>query len=215
MSKIYPEILDSKRLAIFKKVGKIQKDSYLLGGTALALQIRHRKSIDFDLALNQPIKKALLRKVTEAFPDYNISVSIDQPSELTFFLDKEVKVTFLHYPFVHLHPFVKNKYMNLLSLPDLASTKAQTIGRRGEWKDYVDLYFLLTKAKLDIGEIIKDAKKRFSGEFSDKLFLEQLVYWDDITDFDIDFIGDNISKSEIQNYLSKLVKRMLTHPRGG
>jgi hypothetical protein len=209
MSKIYPEILDSKRLAIFKKIGKIEKDSYLLGGTALALQIRHRKSIDFDLALNQPIKKALLRKVTEAFPDYNISVSIDQPSELTFFLNGDIKVTFLHYPFPNLHPFIKTEFMNLLSLPDLASTKAQTIGRRGEWKDYVDLFFLLTKTKLDIGDIIKDAKKIFDGEFSDKLFLEQLVYWDDITDFDIDFIGGNISKSEIQNYLSKLVRKIL------
>lgn len=207
MSKIYPEILDKKRLAIFQKLGQIEKKSYLLGGTALSLQIKHRKSVDFDLALDMPIKKSLLHKAKEVLSPLSVTVSIDQPSELTIFLDKDVKITFLHYPFPNLHPFVKTKYLNLLSLPDLASTKAQTIGRRGEWKDYVDLYFLLTEADLRLEQVMMEAKKRFGGEFSEKLFLEQLVYWEDITDFNIDYVGDDIPKSEIQAYFSKLVKK--------
>ena len=209
MSKIYPEILDEKRLAVFKKLGQIEKNNYLFGGTALALQIKHRKSIDFDLSLEKPIKKTFLHQVATVFFGNEISVSVDQPSELTVFLDKEIKITFLHYPFPFLHPLIKTKYLNLLSLPDLVSTKAQTIGKRGEWKDYVDVYFLLAKTGLNIKQTMKEAKKRFKGEFNEKLFLEQLVYWDDITDFEIDYIGDGVPKSEIQTFFSELVKKSL------
>jgi len=44
---------------------------------------------------------------------------------------------------------------------DLASNKVHTIGRRGEWKDYVDLFFLLKQGRLNIQRMIKETEKRF------------------------------------------------------
>ncbi len=207
MSKIYTEILDSKRLAVFQKLDQVEDSAFLIGGTALALQIKHRKSIDFDLALDKPIKNFLLRKVSDVFSGHKLSVSVDQPNELTVILDQEVKVTFLHYPFSNLHPFTKTQYLNLSSLPDLASTKIQTIGRRGEWKDYVDVYFLLKKVGLNINQIIKESSERFGGEFNEKLFWEQLVYWDDILDFEIEYIGEEVPKEEIQLFFKREVEK--------
>lgn len=49
MSKIYLEILDKERIKIFQKMGDFKRIGYLAGGTALALQIKHRKSFDFDI----------------------------------------------------------------------------------------------------------------------------------------------------------------------
>jgi hypothetical protein len=217
MTKIFTEILDKKRHSIFQTLRQVDEKAFLIGGTAIALQIKHRKSVDFDMALDKPIHPALLRKVNTVFEGHSITVSIDQPSELTVILDNNVKITFLHYPFVNLHPLVKTDYLNLASLKDLASTKAQTIGRRGEWKDYVDIYFLLTKVSLDIERIIQEAKRRFAGEFSEKLFWEQLVYWDDIANFEIDYINGDIDKSTIQNFFSHLTKKRFesftTQPR--
>lgn len=209
MSKIYTEILDKERLAIFQKLGQVEKAAFLTGGTALALQIKHRKSIDFDLAINKPIRKELLHKANSVFTGYNLSVLLDNPNELTFLLNENVKITFLHYPFPNLHPLIKTEYVNLSSLSDLASTKAQTIGRRGEWKDYVDIYFLLAKVGLDIGQILKEAVLRFGGEFSEKLFWEQLVYWDDISDFAIDYLNESIPKEKIQEYFKDLVREVI------
>jgi len=209
MSKVYLEILDDKRLDVFRKLSLVDKHAFLIGGTALALQIKHRKSIDFYLALDKPIKRAMLGKVRSVFSGNKISVSIDQPSELTVILDNDIKVTFLHYPFPNLHPMVDNKFLKLASLKDLASAKAQTIGRRGEWKDYVDLYVLLTRVGLNLDKIIKEAEKRFQGEFSEKLFLEQLVYWNDISDYEINYVDLEIPKSKIQSYFSELVKKNL------
>src|SRR3989344_4276638 len=148
MLSIYPEILDSKRLAVFQKLGQVDKSAYLVGGTSLALQIKHRRSIDFDMAVSKPVKRNLLRKVNEVFTNYTITPVIDQPSELTFMLDNEVKVTFFYSPFPNLYPLKQHEYLNLAGIGDLASNKVQTVGRRGEWKDYVDIYFILNKVGL-------------------------------------------------------------------
>jgi len=93
---------------------------------------------------------------------------------------------------------------------DLASNKVHTIGRRGEWKDYVDLFFLLKQGRLNIQRMIKETEKRFSDEFNEKLFWEQLIYWDDIKDFEIEFIGKPTPREEIQEYFKKLTKNRLS-----
>ncbi len=206
MLKPHLEIFDKKRLEIFEKLPHVSKDAILTGGTALALQLGHRKSYDFDLALETPIGKLLLRRVTEVFKDHKITPQIDTPNELTLGLSKNIKVTYLYYPFPPLHPCPKIKSQKLHSLYDLASNKAHTIGRRGEWKDYTDMYFLLVKGKVGIEKVIKETKKRFGDEFNEKLFWEQLVYWQDIQDFEIEYINKTISKATIQNYFKKLVK---------
>ncbi len=53
-----------------------------------------------------------------------------------------VKFTFLHYPF----SIETQQQFHTISIPDLlrlGATKFYTLGRRGKWKDYVDIYFLL------------------------------------------------------------------------
>jgi hypothetical protein len=69
------------------------KEFVLGGGTALALQLNHRKSYDFDFFGQSDITKNLLEKISHAIPIQNIAV--DSGDELTFFTAKDVKVTFL------------------------------------------------------------------------------------------------------------------------
>ena len=57
--------------------------------------------------------------------------------------------------------------------------KAQALGHRAKWKDYVDLYFIM-KDYFDIYKIIKKAEAIFSSEFNEKLFRTQLAYFKDI-----------------------------------
>lgn len=206
MLKPHLEIFDKKRLEVFKKLPLVTQDAILIGGTALALQIGHRKSYDFDLAMEKPIEKLLLRKINQVFSNYKIKPKIDMPNELTVEFGKDIKVTYFHFPFPNLHLLIKIDLLNLYSLEDIASAKAHTIGRRGEWRDYVDMYFLLDKEGVDVEAVIREAKKRFKGEFNEKLFWEQLVYWDDIGDFEIDYIGKLVSKKAIQEYFRNLVK---------
>ena len=94
--------------------------------------------------------------------------------------------------------------LDILSPRDLASNKAYVIGRRGAWRDYVDLFFLL-KNGVEFEKVITETKKRFGGAFSEKLFLEQLTYFGDLSDFTVDYLGKNYEPEEIQEYFKKLV----------
>ena len=92
---------------------------------------------------------------------------------------------------------------------DIATDKAFTVGRRNVWRDYVDFYFLLSQSGITIQSIITDAQKRFGNEFAPKLFLEQLVYTDDIVDTTIEFVGNPVSKDTIKTFLKNTVKATL------
>ncbi len=198
---------DKKRLEIFHRLKEFSNDGVLAGGTALALQIGHRRSYDFDILMPAPLPKILLARLKK-LGKFNIRPTVDTTNELTVFLDEKVKLTFLYFPFPPLHLPIRTDSINLYGLADISSNKAYTIGRRGEWKDYVDLYFLLQKG-LNIRKIVEETKSRFGGSFDEKLFWEQLVYWGDLKDFKIDFVGEETKKVKIQEYFTHLVKSIL------
>lgn len=164
---------------------------YILGGgTALALQIAHRKSYDFDFFSQSQVAKNYLEKLSREFPIANIAV--DSREELTFFTKSGVKVTFLHYPFGHAHPvYVFENGLQIFSVEDIAIKKAYTIGRRGEYRDYFDLYSILKKGIITLPKLIDETKKIYGSVFDKKIFLEQLVYFDDFLNLDIAAVDSN------------------------
>lgn len=90
----------------------------------------------------------------------------------------DVKFTFFHfdYPIDYKQRF--DDIISMLNLLTLGAIKAFALGQRPKWKDYVDLYFILKKH--DIGKIADQAKKIFKQEFNEKLFRNQLAYFEDI-----------------------------------
>ena len=77
------------------------------------------------------------------------------------------------------------------SLITLAAMKAYALGRRSKWKDYVDLYFLLTR-HFALDEVVKRANEIFGDLFSEKLFRAQLSYFDDIDSSEaVEYLIDN------------------------
>ena len=200
---LHSEILDAKREKIFKDLKPFSNQGILAGGTALSLQIVHRKSYDFDLFVDNPVRKNLLRKVIKVFGK-GIKLIIDMADELTFLTPNQVKISFVYFPFKRLYPVLETENLSIRHWKDIASDKAYVIGRRGEYRDYIDLFFCLQK-RVHLKEIIQDAKRKFMGAFSEKLFLSQLVYFDDLKDFTVDFIGKKYYPKEIQGFLEKAV----------
>jgi len=186
---------------------KTFKKFYLAGGTALALQLGHRISVDFDLFYDQDIPKNLLDRVKKIFRGKTISPSVNSSDELTVFIDN-IKVTFLKYPFPVLYKFISYQGTPLLNIKDLAATKAYTIGRRGSYKDYIDLYFLILGKYLSIEQIIEISQKKYKNLFNARLFLEQLVYMKDIDDIDIIFLQKKTTIQEVEKFFIKEVKKI-------
>ncbi len=203
MTKISLDILDDKRKEVFLRLKQFSSDGTLGGGTAIALQLKHRYSYDFDVFFEKPVTRNLFKKADNIFTIQEKLV--DNQDQLTFLTKEGVKITFLFYPFFPLHSKIKINSISLFHLKDLASDKAATIGRRGAWRDYVDVFFLLKNRIVDLKTLIKETKKRFGAEFAPKLFLEQLTYYEDIADFKIDFIGESYLPKEIQGFFKKTV----------
>lgn len=174
---MHKEVLSKKQLGFFPFLKTFSSDFCLVGGTAIALQVGHRQSIDFDLFSFSKINRISLQKKITKFGKIQ-GVFVDNKDEYTVLVDG-IKVTFLYYPFKFAS--VKN-IGNIINSPDLitlAALKAYALGRRSKWKDYVDLYFIF-KSGVSLKKIIIRANKIFGNNFNEKIFRTQLSYFSDI-----------------------------------
>jgi len=171
------EILSREQGELLRFIGAFKRSFYLVGGTAIALQLGHRQSIDFDLFTSAKIKPLTLKRQAEqsGFSCKLLGSDIDQ----IHFILNNVKVTFFSYPYPVEHPVMLTNIISMPSLLSLAAMKAFALGRRAKWKDYVDLYFLL-RDHFSVIEICHEANRLFTSGFSDRLFRGQLAYHTDI-----------------------------------
>lgn len=181
---------------------------YLAGGTALALQLGHRKSYDFDIFLTEPIKPRYLNELEKIISKYKYVPIVNTQNEYSVVVDNQFKITLAYYPFELIFPLRQTEIINLASIQDLAADKAYTIGRRGVWRDYVDIWSIISSS-FGLSTIINLANKKFENGFNDKLFLEQLVYFDDVEEVQIEFVNHKIStnkiRKDLQNYVSEFI----------
>jgi len=208
MSLQYLDRLDSERQKVFRELEYFSKRFVLAGGTAIMLQIGHRLSYDFDCFSEKPLPRNLLREIKKTFGRL-ISPRYQTSELLTFLTYKGIEVTFVYHPYRPLRKIVKTNSISLFHLDDLVANKAYTIGRRGQWRDYVDLFFFLKWGLYNLDNIIEFAKKKFQGEFNEKLFLEQLVYFGDLTMAETVFLKESYTEKEIKSFLEKQVEEYI------
>lgn len=202
------ETLTDSGKILFPKLTAFGDVFYLAGGTALAIQLGHRVSIDFDLFSLNPIKKTLLAKVEDKLAEESVTPMVATSRELSVMV-KGVKCTFLHYPFQVRHPFFTLTPIPILSAKELLVTKAYTIGRRGSLKDYVDLWAGIEASVATLPEILELAGQKYTDAFNDRLFLEQLLYLDDVADETLLMLARvQPSKSELSNFFSELIQQL-------
>ena len=174
---MHDEILNADQLKLLPLMARFRREYYLVGGTAIALHIGHRRSVDFDMFKMSAINhKKNLDKIVAAGFDHQVTRRVEEQMNL---LVNGVKLTFFQYPFPVVPEDNFQKVFRLPSLISLAAMKAYALGLRSKWKDYVDLYFLLTK-HFTIADISAKATELFGELFSEKLFRAQLSYFDDV-----------------------------------
>ncbi|OGY78636.1 MAG: hypothetical protein A3B74_04635 [Candidatus Kerfeldbacteria bacterium RIFCSPHIGHO2_02_FULL_42_14] len=201
---MYDSALTKKASDLFPKFRRF-KNFYLVGGTALALQIGHRLSVDFDFFTRESLPKNLLSRVKQIFTDSSFHVTYRSPEQLNVFIN-EVKITFFQYEYPIVQQLVKYKNIPMASTLEIAAMKAFAIGKRLSYKDYIDWYFLLKEKHVNLKQVIQLANKKFGGDFNDRLFLGQLVSMTEIPVQKIIFLKDKPSQKRVHNYLKKIVK---------
>ncbi len=146
---MFYHILDKNRLQIISKFKNFKKDFYLAGGTALALQIGHRDSIDFDFFTEKDIdQKKLFAEIKQIFKKSKILKVQEEKNTLTVILDEKIKLSFFTYKYKLIKKLIQTESLNLASIEDIACMKLAAITSRAVNKDYIDLYFILQNIKL-------------------------------------------------------------------
>ena len=174
---MHKEILTETQSKLLSIVALFSKKFGLVGGTAIALHLGHRESLDFDLfSFNGFNNYSIKTKISQN--SAIDTVLVNKKGEYTFLIGR-FKFTFFQFPYKIIY---SESLGNIVKLPDLltlAAMKAFALGRRAKWKDYVDLYFIL-KEHCTVSEITVKGVEIFGNEFNAKIFRTQLAYSEDI-----------------------------------
>jgi len=196
---MHTEIFNSEQVELLPSIKSFQRSFYMVGGTAIALHLGHRRSIDFDLFTFSQLNKSRIKGKLIPIPFKQVPIfeDIDQ----LHLLINNVKITFFSYPYPVLHPVKVGSTITIPTLLSLAAMKAFALGRRAKWKDYVDLYFIL-RDHYTIEDICKEAGKIFNQQFSGKLFRQQLAFHKDIDYSEaIEYLVPPVPEDEIKSFL--------------
>jgi len=200
------EAIKSKQQEIFKAL-KDFPDFYLVGGTALALQIGHRFSVDFDMFSQTPLSGRLISKVKRTFKAMKMAVIVNIPEQLSI-IANDVKIDFVHDEFPLLLDLIKLQGVKMVKPPEIAAMKAFALNFRGTLKDYIDIYFLLKDKHTTLAAIKENAEKKYGNEFNFRLFIEQIFYLKDVKREKIEFIAQEPSEKKMQDFFKKEIAKI-------
>lgn len=118
----------------------------LAGGTALALQMGHRISIDLDFLTDKEFDSwDLFERLAASFEVGDSSLAINSLSLFVKRGDSSVKTDFIRHNYTKLKPLVIVEGIRLFSLEDIAAMKLNAVANRGAKKDFYDIHALLTR----------------------------------------------------------------------
>lgn len=194
------EILNEDQRQLLPFLAKFKREYYLVGGTAIALHIGHRLSIDFDLFKVGNIKPKSIFSKFEAAKE-SFAITLNREGQLNL-ICRNVKFTFINFDYEVPHGISVQKAITIPTLLDLAAMKAFALGRRSKWKDYVDLYFII-KDHYSVSKIGNRALEIFGDMFSEKLFRGQLSYFAGISfEEQVEFMpGFDVPENVIKEFL--------------
>lgn len=203
---IHYEILDTERRALLPTLAKVRAHGfYLAGGTALALQLGHRDSIDFDFFCADPFDTTdLLRALESMLVGHTLTRTQEERNTLGILIDNTVRASFMTYPYPLVSPQIETEHFPLASMEDIGCMKLGAIVGRATYKDYVDLYCILHHIPLET--LLAHLSTKLPN-LDPMLAQKSLVYFEDLTDEGIQYIGAPILRETIEDGLRIAVKR--------
>lgn len=202
---MFSQTIESKTKRILDKIvsSGISAQFYLAGGTALAIHLGHRMSIDLDFFSRSDFSIEKIKKELSLLGD--VVVNDQEDGTLNASLDG-VKISFLRYDYAQLCPYVVFENVNLADERDIAAMKIDAASSRGSKKDFIDLYFLLEKYSLV--ELILFFEKKFSDIKYNKLhILKSLVYFSDAEAEPMPMMLKEVSWQKVKEKISQEVLR--------
>lgn len=209
MSKISIDVLHRRSKDVLETLTDLPlwMDFYLAGGSGLALQIRHRLSMDLDLfSYTNKLGDQERRRLHETLAKSGKTttrVSREETLEVAF---NEVVISFFHYDYPLVEPLKEVNSIKIASIADIGLMKLAAIIGRGSKKDFVDSYFIL-KEHIGLEKLLLLSKKKFKDVPSfDVQAIRALVYFKDAEAERMPKMIREVKWTEIKRFLLNEVK---------
>ncbi len=201
------KILSKKTKANLETLKKenILGNFYLAGGTGLALQLRHRLSLDLNFFTKKDIDTKILIQKIKKLGKFSIEKE-DENSLIGRF--KETRITFLKYDYPCLFSFKNFQGIKVADSRDIGCMKISAVSSRGNKKDFIDLFFICQKL-ISLEKLLKlFAKKHKSVNYNTMHILKSLVYFEDAEKDPMPKMIIPVSWKEIKKFFKREVKEI-------
>ena len=198
------ETIESSTLDLLRGLMRepLLKDTRLVGGTALALQLGHRSSVDLDLFGHFSCDDIQLRTMLASYGRIQV---ISSSANVKIFTINDVKVDIVNYDSPWIEDMVVHEELRLASMAEIAAMKIRAIIGRGTRKDFVDIYFLLQQ--FTIFQIMDFYHKKYP-DFNDFIAVKSLTFFDDAEQVPMPMMHDETSWETMKEQIKKSVKQL-------
>lgn len=171
------DVLPPAQRAIWPRLASLPLDAVLYGGTALALRLGHRSSVDFDLFLPRSFEPGEMAREIASIGALDVMQSARNTLKVRV---DGVWLSLFGVELATVAPpeVTADNALPVASLRDLGATKMQTIVDRAEVKDYLDIAALLG-AGLELSDLLGSAQVVFGSFFAPMLALKALTSFED------------------------------------
>ena len=197
---LHYETVDTGTLELLKKLQSLSifNEMRLVGGTILALQIGHRKSIDIDLFGNLQVE---YENLIDELKTIGEVVPLKNSKNIHSLLIDDIKVDIVNYEYKWLENKIIHENIYLATIQDIAAMKLNAIIGRGSKKDFIDLFFILKHYSLS--EIFKlyDDKYQDGSSF---LVLKSLTYFEDAEIEEMPYMFSDVTWQTVKDNINKV-----------
>lgn len=209
------EILDSQRLDLLRLVCKEIDLShfYLAGGTSLSLQMKLRKSFDFDFFTQDSFNEnALYHSIDELFPNEIQVINLNKGT--CNLIIRGIQISFFEYPYVLIKqtiPAVPITELKLASVEDIAAMKMSAIGGRGAKKDFFDLFFILKNTQITSEKLVQYIRMKYGENYNFSYMLMGLDYFEDAENEILPEQYVDFDWNQAKKFFVKIKKEMINY----
>ena len=184
----------------------ILNEAYLAGGTAAALQLGHRISVDFDFFSSQQFEPRLFVEQIRKFGEFK-EIQADKGTVLGTL--EGIKFSLFVYPYPLLQAPQKYLLVDIASIEDIAAMKIEAIASRGVKRDFIDLYYIC-KSGYRISKLLDFYDKKYEKLESKFVHIQKsLIYFDDAEADPMPKMLIKINWEEVKSYFRGEIKKIM------
>ena len=203
---LFFDTIDVKTLEFLRKIQGIPVFSRLrlVGGTSLALQIGHRKSVDLDLFGEIFDDGFSISKELNALGNV---IQLKKSENINMYSINNIKVDIVNYPYKWIDEKIVHDGIILAGKKDIAAMKLAAVTGRGTKKDFIDIFFLLQNFTIEDLLFFYNSKYDDGSEF---MVLKSLIYFEDADEDETPFMLVPIDWQQIKSSIKTTVEKYIS-----